>query len=85
MEGKRKKRDRAYYLNRGADILSRQVYEICRQQAKNNETHDLKSIKELCGVLKETVNISLSLEKADDGEKETLLITFDDEILELSE
>lgn len=84
MEEKRKKRDRNYYLTTGADLLSRRVYEMVKKQAKNKE-EDLKSIKELCGVLKETVNIALSLEKTDSGERDTLLITFDDDILDLSE
>lgn len=85
MAEKRKKRDRSYYLNGGADVLSRQVYDLCKKQAENKADADLKSLKELCGVLKEAVNISLSLEKADDGEKDALLITFDDDVLELAE
>lgn len=84
MEEKRRKRDRNYYLTSGADLLSRRVYEMVKKQAKNKDD-DLKGIKELCGVFKETVNIALSLEKTDSGEKDALLITFDDDILDLSE
>ncbi|MCH5197946.1 MAG: hypothetical protein J1E34_03470 [Oscillospiraceae bacterium] len=85
MEEKRKKRDRTFYLNSSTDLISRQVYAFIKKQAKNKEENDLKSIKELCSILKETVNISLSLQKTDDCEKDTLHIAFDDEILELSE
>lgn len=85
MEEKRKKRDRAFYLNSGADLLSRQVYELVKKQAKNKEESDLKSLKELCSLLKETVNVALSLGKSDGGEKDTLLITFDGDVMELSE
>ena len=78
------KRDRSYYLNRSADLVSRSVYRLCRAQTAPDAQADLKSMKELCGVLKEAISLSLSLEKAE-GQTEEIRILFDDALLGLSE
>lgn len=79
------KRDRSFYLNRSADLVSRSVYRLCRTQTKSDAPVDLKSMKELCGVLKEAISLSLSLEKAAEGQAEGIAILLDDALYELAE
>ena len=76
-------RGRNDYLNKSADIVCRAVYETCRRAKKEN-AQDVKQLKELCGVLKEAIGVSLSLEKTQ-GEQAGLLVTFDTAVLPYTE
>lgn len=73
----RVKKDRAYYLNKSADLMSKRVYALCREAVKKEAPADVKGLKELCGLLKETVGFSLSLEKSGETQNETVRVTFE--------
>ena len=73
----RVKKDRAYYLNKSADLMSKRVYKLCREAVNKETPADLKGLKELCGLLKETVGFSLSLEKSGETQEETVRVTFE--------
>ncbi len=76
-------RSRNTYLSKSADVLSRQVYGLFRETKKAGQP-DAKSLKELCGVLKEAVSISQALEKTG-GEEAGVRVAFDDELLPYTE
>ena len=73
----RKERDRQSYLNKSAALLCRQTWRLCRESCRPKTTMDAKTLKELCGVLKEAAAFSAALEKGS-GEAETLKIVFAD-------
>ena len=70
------KKDRSYYLNKSADLMSKRVYALCREATDRERPADAKALKDLCGLLKEAVSFSLSLEKS--GETtEAIRVTFE--------
>ena len=75
------KHGRNDYLNRGADVVCRAAYELCRK-AKRERDLDAKQLKDLCAVLKEAIGISLSLEKSADAPGAGVTVTFDDALSE---
>ena len=74
----RRKKRRQDYLNDSADLLCRQTYRLCKESCGGKgQAVDAKTLKELCGVLKEAAAFSAALEKGS-GEAETLKIVFAD-------
>ena len=73
----RQAKDRAYYLNKSADLLSKRVYALCREAAGRGADADAKGLKDLCALLKEAVGFSLSLEKSGETATGTLHVTFE--------
>ena len=76
-------RSRNKDLNKSADVLSRQVYGLFRETKKAGQA-DAKSLKELCGVLKEAISISQALEKTG-GEDAGVRVAFDDDVFPYTE
>jgi hypothetical protein len=68
-------RDRNDYLNRGTDLVCRRAYALVRDGAK--KTADAKTLKELCGLLKEAAGLSLSLDKAAEAGGEEIVVRFE--------
>lgn len=84
-EKQRKKRDRYFYLNASADVLSKEVRRLTKETCADRENPpDLKCLKELTGVLKEAVSVCLSLEKSDTAAAPIVRVVFDEEIEEYS-
>ena len=73
---KTKKRDRRYYLNAGTELLTREAYRLCRGSLKAGDA-DLKTLKELCGLLKEAAALSGAVEKTEPAAGETLRVVFE--------
>lgn len=72
-----RKKDRNDYLNRSADLMCKRVYALCREAVNRESPADAKALKDLCGLLKETVSVSLSLEKSGEAAAETIRVTFE--------
>ena len=70
------KRDRNYYLNKSADLMSRRVYGLVRDAVRPDAPE--KGLRELCGLLKETVGISAALEKQNELSSQTVRVVFED-------
>ena len=81
----REKKDRAYYLNKSADLVSRRVYGLCREAVRRESPADAKALKDLCGLLKEAVSFSLSLEKSGETQTETIRVIFDGPLQDYAE
>ena len=73
----RRKKDRQRYLADSADLLCRQTWRLCKTSCGKDAATDAKTMKELCGVLKEAAAFSAALEKGS-GEAETVKIVFGD-------
>lgn len=85
-EKQKRKRDRYFYLNASAEVLSKEVRRLTKASCGDkSKPPDLKCIKELTGVLKEAVNVCLSLEKSDTVEAPTVRVVFREEIEELAQ
>ena len=80
-----RKKDRAYYLNQSADIVSKRVYDLCREAVKGDPPADARALKDLCGLLKEAVGFSLSLEKSGETQVETVRVTFEGALQDYAE
>ncbi|MBQ6022585.1 MAG: hypothetical protein IJR51_10300 [Clostridia bacterium] len=70
------KRDRNYYLNRSAELMSRRVYAMVRDATRPGAPE--KGLKDLCALLKETVGISAALEKQNELSSQTVRVVFED-------
>ncbi len=81
----REKKDRAYYLNKSADLMSKRVYGLCRDAVRGDAPADAKALKDLCGLLKEAVSFSLSLEKSGETQGETIRVTFEGALQDYAE
>ena len=73
----KKRRDRGYYLNAGADLLAREAYRYCKAGLRAGAGEDLKTLKELCGLLKEAAALAGTVEKAESSPAQTLTVVFD--------
>ena len=76
-EERKPKRDRFYYLNAGAELVTRRAYRLCRESLKAGTPADLKTLKDLCGLLKEAAALSGAVEKTEPTESETLRVVFE--------
>ena len=72
----RKKKDRQTYLSESAELLCKQTWRLCKTSC-GRAAVDAKTLKELCGVLKEAAAFSAALDKGT-NEPETLKIMFAD-------
>ena len=91
-EGRRKgggsvarKKDRTYYLNQSADIVSKRVYALCRDAVKGDSPADARALRDLCGLLKEAAAVSLTLEKSGETQTETVRVTFEGALQDYAE
>lgn len=81
-----KKISREEQLERSADILCRNAYRLCRETfGGRNAAVDAKTLKEVSAAVKETVNVSESLKKRDEGPSARFCVTVSPEAEELSQ
>jgi len=71
-----KKRSRFDYLDLAADRVAKAAYTAAKGLGASP---DLKALKEVEAVLKEAVNVALSLEKSDYAEAREIRVVFEDE------
>ncbi|MBR5409876.1 MAG: hypothetical protein IK104_04325 [Clostridia bacterium] len=73
------------YLNDASLKLAKTVYKLTSENCGGRGTPDVKTVKELEGLVKEAAGICLSLEKSGAAEVPEIRVVFDDGIAELAE
>ena len=73
------------HLNAAAATLAKQVYTMAKAGCAKGAAPDVKTVKELEGLVKEAVGICLSLEKSESAEAPEIRVVFEDGIAEMAE
>lgn len=74
-------KSRLSYIEKSADILSKGVYKMCKEVFSPGgcgRALDAKTLKEVCGVVKETAAIVTGLDKKTDTEESVVRVVFED-------